>query len=249
VGGLQRPTQVRDGSPGAHSNSLTREDAPFDVLEPLVMPGIRHLQVRLDGLIGSLQTWSVNPKFDWPPDSIPTQAVMDAWAAAIESGGTQTGLPLQAQLSTAVRVTGVTCTYLNDDNDAVVVSKRVFATPLVGTGTAKMPPQSAVVATLLTNVPGRSARGRLYWPALALTLSSSTLRIAPADQQTIAGGTSAWLQALEAAWPGSEDIRSTVNSRVKGTNTPVTAIRVGDVVDTQRRRRDQLLEANYVTPV
>lgn len=207
------------------------------------MPGIQHLQVRVNGLLGTNQTWSVNPKFSYPgsPTSVPTQAAMDSWAAAIialESGDI---IPNIDMISNSASVLGVTCSFITADNTSLVISEGTLATPVTGTGAASMPGQCAVVSTILTNIPGRSGRGRLYWPYIALGMTDE-LRIPLTDAQTIASNVGAWLHDVAAAWPGSEPVVASVVSRVKSAAYPATIVRVGDVVDTQRRRRDQLIE-------
>jgi len=213
------------------------------------MPGIRHLQLRVEGLIGASQTWSINPKFSYPTTAIPTQSVMDAWATAVAALNSGFILPNPTLYGDAVSVTGCTASYINDAGQSVVIAKSTFASPNKALGTAKMPPQTSLVTTLQTNVPGRQARGRLYWPYLALTIDSTTLRVSSATQLQIASSTAAWLQDLEDAYPGSESVQSAVISMTGGTATPITSVRVGDVLDTQRRRRDQLLEAYATAPL
>lgn len=212
------------------------------------MPGIRHLQLRVNGLIGTNQTWSVNPKFVVPgnPPAVPTQAVMDAWATAVAALNGGDVIPDYTLLSVAASVTGVTASYINEDNQTVVVAERVLDTPAVGVGAPSFPGQCAVVTSLITNIPGRRTRGRLYWPFLALGIDSETLRLTPSDAQAIATVTGTWLHDVAAAFGSTGPLIPSVVSLAGGTSAPIVSVRVGDVVDTQRRRRDQLLE-NYVS--
>nr|CRY96100.1 hypothetical protein [uncultured prokaryote] len=215
------------------------------------MPGISHLQLRLNGLIGANQTWSINPTFLWPPGSgsIPTQAVMDGWTAAVVALNGGDIIPDLGLLSNAVSLTGATGLFKNLDNATVVASERVLAAPRPGEGPPNLPGQISVVTTLQTNVPGRRARGRLYWPFLSLSPQSTDLRLSASAAAAIAGATAAWIQAVADAWPGPEAVVPAVVSQVGGTATPIVSVRVGDVFDTQRRRRDQLLETYAVAPL
>lgn len=205
--------------------------------------------MRLDGLLGGNQTWSVNPKFTYPPTSVPTQASMDAWAATLTSAGFGPLIPIADIVSSAVAVTGVTCSYINELGQSVVISKAVLAAAQFGTGAPNMPPQCSVVTTLQTNIPTRRGRGRLYWPALAAEIDSSTLRISTGAAQGIAGSVGAWLQDVADAFGTATPIQPAVVSEVGAMATPIVSVRVGDVIDTQRRRRDQLLENYAVAPL
>lgn len=116
-------------------------------------------------------------------------------------------------------------------------------TGTLGSGAATVPFQSALVYTLQTTRPGRSFRGRMYWPFLTadieetgkINTSSITLGARATDFKNM-------LNALCGAGP-LLNIRPMVVSAVQGAVTPVTSVRVGDIVDTQRRRRDGLVES------
>jgi hypothetical protein len=171
---------------------------------------------------------------------------MDGWAAAVIALNSGRVLSDLNFMGGGTSITGVTCLFRNDVGATVVQSEGTLATPASGSVGATMPPQISMVATLQSNVPGRRARGRLYWPAQGATIVSSTLRVSPAQATNVAGVTANLLEDAAGAWPGPENIRPAVISSIGGTATPIVSVRVGDVLDTQRRRRDQFLE-NFVT--
>jgi len=92
---------------------------------------------------------------------------------------------------------------------------------------------------------GASGRGRLYIPATGFAVSPSNLRPLPANVTTALTGTKQYLTALSAAVTANvTDTILAVWSRKLATTLGVTRIQMGDVLDTQRRRRDSLIE-NY----
>nr|CRY97227.1 hypothetical protein [uncultured prokaryote] len=116
-----------------------------------------------------------------------------------------------------------------------------------GNGTASLPPQCSLVASLLTNVPGRRFNGRIYLPLSCSLMTSETGRVAPAAATQIGGAIADMLNGINtdlaaAAQDTSVSIQST---RSVGADFVfrVTSVRVGDVIDTQRRRRSALRES------
>lgn len=108
----------------------------------------------------------------------------------------------------------------------------------VGTSTAEVLPfQCAPVVSLRTALRNRSGRGRFYAPSLAVDQIADG-RMTTAARDTLADAGQALLQGLTAA--GGEVV--IYHRAAKGT-TPVISLDVGDVIDTQRRRRDKLIEA------
>jgi hypothetical protein len=104
-------------------------------------------------------------------------------------------------------------------------------------GTGSMPVQAALVWTLLTGVPGRSHRGRIYWPFI--------------DSGLLIPGGAQWNPAFEEVgavadnWQslmtGSGDVMS-VNSRKNQELELVSVIRPNfQYIGTQRRRSDRFV--------
>jgi len=204
-------------------------------------------------ILGSSQggeVWSVNPVFD-PTGEFgpPNQAGLDAVAIAIRD----ITLPaaLLTCMSSSLAITGARVEVRDSAGDALqAVSTAIKSSPVSGTGTAFMPAQAAFVTSLRTDTPGPSGRGRLYWPCVGMSISSS-LRINNPSTTTLNTAMKTYLTAIRAALvagvPGAVyDLA--VRSRKTGTSPHVTRLQIGDVVDTQRRRRDRMPEAyNTVT--
>jgi hypothetical protein len=134
----------------------------------------------------------------------------------------------------------------DDATDALIgTSSQSSASPTIGSTAIRLPLQSAVVISIRTNTPGASGRGRLYWPATGQQLGTDAKTSTPSaasmatDAKTYLMGIRS---ALAAAFP---TIGFDLAVRSKATHTTPHAVRlqVGNVIDTQRRRRDALIES------
>lgn len=125
--------------------------------------------------------------------------------------------------------------------------------PFVSGKAGTLPAQCSLVMSHMTNVargPGHS--GRIYIPVG--TLSSSDFN---ANGQfnivmtTIVAAYKTVITTLNAGKLGGAlaSPRVAVVSKIDGLAHPVTSLRVGNVIDTQRRRRNQLVETYTTTPI
>jgi len=201
------------------------------------------------GILGSSQlgeVWSINPVFDPTGEfgSTVNQGQLDA--AAQKIGDLVVPANILGLLSTSLSITGARVEVRDSTNDHLQgTSLYSRAAPQVGTGTAKQTAQTAVVFSLRTNTPGASGRGRLYWPAVGSNISSD-LRISTLQTGLYAGEAKSYLQAmrdaLSSSFPaGVFDLA--IRSRATRSTPHVVRIQVGNVLDTQRRRRDTLPES------
>jgi len=115
---------------------------------------------------------------------------------------------------------------------------------LTGVAAGEMLPfQCATVVSLLTASATRHGRGRFYLPPLAVSVI---------DQGRVS---SASLAVLDTAWTAffaslnTDNITPVVRNRTGHVSTTVTSARIGDVIDTQRRRRNKLTETYTVVAV
>lgn len=118
---------------------------------------------------------------------------------------------------------------------------------LPGTGSWNIPPQCTVVATLRTRLQrGRASRGRMFLPTSpSIVAATGRLDLGVAKQHSDAV---AFLVRRLNNDPGPDlsGRRVSVFSRIDGTSSSVMRVEVGNVVDTQRRRREDLDE-QYAT--
>lgn len=124
----------------------------------------------------------------------------------------------------------------------------IFASPVTGSGVAgpSKVPQTAMVASLYTDLSGRRYRGRIYWPTDVVGLfddwsvntgSGGEVEKVRDRTKELLQQLNTWGEGFETGSPGAVIVASS-----KGVNTPVSSVRVGNYLDTQRRRRAQFTE-------
>lgn len=204
-----------------------------------------YCRVSILGTAPGGEVWSINPVFD-PTGEFPggvDQTALDAATDAIAA--LNPGTLLLTFLSSALAVTGARVEVRDDGNDALIgTSTQIRTTPLSGSASPLRGAQTALVISLRTNTPGGSGRGRIYWPAVGRSVDSQ-LRFSSAD--TLGAATemrtylNAMRSALATAFP-TIGFDLAVRSRQTHTTPHVNKLQVGNVPDTQRRRRDSMIE-------
>jgi len=202
------------------------------------------LRVSIFGSMPGGEKWSVNPC--WEIDGSvgkpvsPTQANTIATAiAAITMSGAAAAMWATNTVWTGVRVEARSLTG-GLESQAEVLK----ATPTPGTGSVVHPYQTALVLSLLTPGIGPSSRGRLYTPATGVTLGTADFRVPTVTRDNALAGWKAFLLNVETAINTTigPNANLTVWSRKTAGFHDVNQLRMGNVVDTQRRRRDTLIE-------
>ena len=207
-----------------------------------------YMRVILSGTIGPTESWSISPAFNettnvttW--DQLEGQAAADAIAAIAPSAN------MKAASSTAVAGTLVRVERRTDAHALLGAAEAPWTGFGTSTQSATKAAQTSIVLSLRSNVPGSRGRGRLYWPGLGAVISTSTLRLTTPSPSAMATGAVTFLDAIETALKGAFhpspsliDFHLCVVSPTTGTRTDITRIEVGDILDTQRRRRDKLPE-------
>jgi len=123
----------------------------------------------------------------------------------------------------------------------------------VGSGSNGLPPQDALVVTTYADdpasyVPHRARRrGRYYLPVLDGSMLSSSGQLAPTHQTGILGAAVSYFDDLHAtSLSHGASLSTCVLSRTATDTNDIGWVGVGVIVDTQRRRRNKLIE-NYAT--
>lgn len=183
-------------------------------------------------------------------DLVQDAADLNAWALAIRQIGGTSVFPaaIRDLLSAAGACTSVRTEYLADDGSLLQAGEYTFA-GAAGLGSATKAFQTSVVASLRTATPGRRTRGRMYWPALGAAIDTSTGRLSDPTTSEVAAAVVELLQdvADEATNVNpSAAVVPAVWSRENESGSVITSVEVGDVLDTQRRRRDKLAEVRAV---
>lgn len=210
-----------------------------------------YARVSILGTVNGGEVWSVNPVYDPTGEFGDTVDPIKLSTAANTIAAINPGSHMLTAMSSSFQLVGARVEVRDDATDALLgISEAMRGTPLNGTGAALMPSQAAMVISLQTNTPGASGRGRLYWPAAGAGVGS-TFRITAPPYGLFRDQAKTYLAAIETALEGAFPLITfdlAVRSRRTHTTPHVTRIRVGDVVDTQRRRRDSLPES-YSTVV
>lgn len=195
---------------------------------------------------GGAENWSVGLAYGGPASTsiIQFQDQLNAWAAAV--GTYLTGLATSNVLITMLSSEGAITSVRTEYRDTTGILLAAGEAPISksGAGTASKALQVSCVVSLRTAFPGRSYRGRMYWPAWAYTPSSglqfgTSLRtdMLAAFKALNAAVIAAGVTALP-AYTGDLVVRSATLQA----ETEVIRAEVGSVPDTQRRRRDLMPE-------
>lgn len=168
-------------------------------------------------------------------DDIETVAgALTTWASDVWNGGGFAGI---ANLNPTTTNMSSLVVYQLNPTTGRSVDKSERTMFHVGTGTGlPMPNGVALCVTLLTLTTTRAGKGRMYFPAPDATHLTAAARVPTPVTTTYA-------QAIGNAFNnlGLRGINPIIYS-VGRADRPVTGINVGDVYDSQRRRRDQLVE-------
>lgn len=176
------------------------------------------------------------------PNEAMAAAIKAAWATFYGAGANMFGYRWKTD--------GVKIAHLKTDGktdlDNVVTS--YYTTPVQGASTGiGFPPQVSVVATLLAdNGRGLAGKGRMFLPGIQQGLDATGHMGSPFPQ-TLATNLAAMFATIESSFDVVGQLINASQGRIAigGTaplNRDVTHIRVGNVYDTQRRRRNQLTE-------
>lgn len=207
----------------------------------------------LKGTLPSGEAWSVNPCYGETLNVLTwNQENGDNAAAAI--GLLDLPVALKTLKSSAAACSTVRVERRTDDNVLIGAAERPWTPPGGTTYNPKMSFQNAAVISLRSGTPGRSGRGRLYWPALGAALDNATLRLSTPTPSDAATGARTYLLAIQNALTAALDPSPAtglfhalnVFSPTHNTRVQVNRLEVGDVLDVQRRRRDRTVE-NYAS--
>lgn len=154
---------------------------------------------------------------------------------------------LRGRIAPGTRLTSVKVAPVDVDGryienmDSVVYD---WETPLAGTAsTAFKPPQVAVVASLTTGTRrGNATHGRMYLPLTAMGINANDFTISVENRQEVANAVVALLDdSLNPITDVSLD-PVVMSNKGEGTTRTISAVAVGSILDTQRRRRNRFTE-------
>lgn len=211
---------------------------------------VQHNKLVIEGSFPGGEVWSCNFGFIASDGSaMDVYEDMAAWAqsafAVLTSLAT---IPdLRSALTTAASMTAVSIQAYSNSGE-LIQSATSAGVPVPGNSLAVRTPRDCIVLSLETGRPGRSFRGRVFWPSLGTAVSSSTLRLPSATVLAFATQGSLLLRALALSAPAPYTMIPVIVSQTRGVNTPVTQVSVDDILDTQRRRTDAWVGVRQFKP-
>jgi hypothetical protein len=150
-------------------------------------------------------------------------------------------------LSVAGAVTDVRVENRSDAAGLTSVVERPLSPQAAGVGAATKPHQVSCCISTLTGIPGRSRRGRAFWPAMGGQILSPAATVSVPSPLQIGEHFRALVAAIEDR-AGTVPLQAVVHSSALGLNTPITEFRVGNYLDVQNGRRDALAELYTSVP-
>lgn len=217
-----------------------------------------YLKTILRGSLGTVEVFSTSNSwgfFGIVPDT-PNQEMVDQIAARLRTFTIPAQIPagMRLLLSTAGELTSWRIELHAENETILSVAEILLISAIPGTGSPNKTPQDALVFSLRTSTPGARGRGRMYWPALQATLSASFQITAPVPA-TLAAEMRTWLNAIGGEMNAyfisiASAIRVVlaVRSITDHVSRDINTIQVGSILDTQRRRRDNIPEAYVAVP-
>lgn len=206
-----------------------------------------HNRVTIRGTLYGTERFACQLHFGLGTGAIGTFAQLTAAAEAIATylesidGGATTN-ELAVSLGAQGVLTDVDVATISNGSVLNTGTAAVTWTPF--SGASDIPPQSALVTSLLTDVNSGSYRGRFYWPMLVPSkLTNGLWSGNPTNWLTaVADLLNAIANAIQAQGGGDLAVYApAVYSRKLNALTVITRLRVNNVVDTQRRRSWDLL--------
>lgn len=160
-------------------------------------------------------------------------AAQSAWAAGVTAFGSAAYLATLAPETEFVEIT----TAELDPATGGQLTKTSDPRSEVGTAAvASLPFQCSPVVSLRTQDASRRGRGRFYAPSPAVDAQAGG-RLTAGAQTALADAAEGLINGLE-----STGLDAVLYSLTTFVRTPITSLDVGDVIDTQRRRRNKLIE-------
>ena len=208
-----------------------------------------YVRCTIFGTLAVSEKWTVNLTFDPTFEFGDTVAQAPLDAAALAIAGLSIGPDLQGPIGSSGTLNGCRLEVRGDTDDHLIgLSEQNRPTPMVGASSVKLTAQSAIVCSIRTDTPGPSGRGRIYWPAMGVTIDANSRMSSPTNTAMVTAF-STYFHAIEGVLATNFPTIGfdlAVRSRSTHTTPHATRLQVGNVVDTQRRRRDTLPEA-YAT--
>lgn len=197
---------------------------------------------RINGTLGSEQTWSTGFWVGYTGDPVPTSDQVNDLAGDFAGFANTWATALEGLWTSTTAIDSVTVAFF--PTGALHPTLLGEATVGVeGSGSLSMPASCCLVATNRTARPGRSYRGRNYIPLTnPAVMGGVTFEVTEGTTVTVANAHAALFHAVNENTPDSPLIAGTVSvgSRAASVLTPVIEVSVDSRPDVQRRREDKV---------
>jgi hypothetical protein len=211
---------------------------------------IHHKATLFGTMFGGTEIWTTSFALGQLGGGDEGDAPTDAEAQAISDAFTAIWTPVANGFSSQFKFEGVKVSHVVTDGTADPALSRFHYRPVPVSGGAgpTNPAQISAVATLQTAIArGRGSKGRMFLPGVGFTVGADG-KMTVAQATTLAGQVKTFLDVVNASAdvPGvvvlnSQEVTG-VPFKAADTNK-VVSVKVGTVYDTQRRRRNNLVEA------
>lgn len=204
------------------------------------------LRVALSGN-GPVERWGINNDYALTsavPDFATLQTIASALATALNASS-----PFKTGFCSDMTITEVKLLHYPLFSGVANLVATQAAGPITGTSTAVHAPQVCAVASLRTNLAGRSHRGRTYWPYRGSQVAASGALSAPGQAIVAAAAQAMKTAVVTACTASSIGAAWGVFSPTLSSMTPIVDVLVGSQCDTQRRRNVNRAETYSVSPV
>lgn len=205
---------------------------------------VAHTRIELQGTVSTNRDiWSCSLSAPTQPDlEFVANATIEAFLAEVWNAS-----GIGTNWSSQTSFTSVRASEVDAAGHIVSTFTSTEELPEDGNGSSgQIPSECSIVCSLVTALAGGSHRGRIYLPPVCKDALDGDGLLAVASRNSIADGMQSFLQALNLGLTGHGEVD--VFSPTLGVLTPVVAIKVGRVVDSQRRRRNRIPES-YTTRV
>jgi len=221
-----------------------------------------YVYVRALGSFGTaaatnLEQWGIGLKFR-NPGAPPSVANLTAFLETISVPFTNFHTSAGVGSGSACWLKELTAAYVGTDGKYVggasqQTTRRLYGTPSQGQGGIGAPFTQALVYSLRTALSrGPGSNGRMYYPALGLSVGTTTGVLAPATANGAVAAAGTLFNNLNAAadamLPGTGGL-SVMSNVLTGVAATVTAVRVGNKIDRQESREAALVEAYVSAPI
>lgn len=201
------------------------------------------LRVSILGVMPGGEVWSTNPCWEIDGEGGAPVSPSQALTIATALGAVTPAAAVVSMMAPNTNLTGYKVEARSLTGTLESQAEFLRPTPVLGNGAVSHPHQTAMVLSLRTPGIGAVARGRLYFPATGQTIQSADYRLSSAAATSLLSGLKAYLLNLEAGIKATlPNANLTVWSRSTANFHNVTSLQLGNVLDTQRRRRDALSE-------